>query len=139
MNFYQAELLKIADGCEHFHAVKCVGRECIGRLTQDVTIKLSFKSMGIANQFDALQIRLINRHDGEIDTQLIRLNEVWGKVRMRSTGDMISPHIWDDYGKVQWYGFTPTEAQYAALSNEVNEYLSAFAEPEQTESINMSL
>ena len=98
-----------------------------------------FRTTGIANQYDALQIKLINRHEGEIDALAIWLRDVWGKVRMRSTGDMIGPHIWDDYGKVQWYGFTPTEAQYAALSNEVNEYLSAFAEPEQTESLNMSM
>lgn len=137
MNFYQAELLKIAGSCEHFHAPRCVGRACIGRLTEDVTVKLSFKLMGIANQYDAVQIKLINQHEGEIDTQLILLHELWGNIKMRSTGDQIYPHIWDDYGKAQWYGFIPTKEQYAALSYEVNLYLSAFTEPEQTESEEM--
>ena len=135
--YFQTELLKIAAGCEYFHNPRCTGKACIGRLTDDVTVKLFFRTTGIADQYDALQLKLINRHEGEIDALMIRLNDVWGKVRMRSTGDMIGPHIWDDYGRVQWYGFTPTEAQYDALSDEVNEYLSAFVEPEQTESEEM--
>ena len=137
MNFYQAELWKIAAGCEHFHLPRCVGRECLGRLTEDVTIKLSFCAMGIANQYDALKIRLINRHEGDIDTQFIRLGELWGKVRMRAGGKTILPHIWDDKGDVHWYGFTPTLEQYDALSHAVNVYLSAYSEPEQTESEEM--
>ena len=138
-NFYQTELMKIAVGCTHFHAPRCAGRACIGRLTEDVTVKLTFASTCIANQYNAVRIRLFNRHEGEIDSLMIPLSDVWGKVRMCSTGDMIAPHIWDDYGKVQWYGLTPTSEQYTALSSEVNEYLSAFAEPEQTESLDMSM
>ena len=131
--------MKIASCCEHFHAPRCAGRACIGRLTEDVTVKLTFESTGIANHFDSVRIKLINRHEGEIDTLLIRLIDAWGKVRMHSTGEQITPHIWDNNDNVRWYGFTPTRDQYAALSEEVNVYLSAFAEPEQTETLDISL
>lgn len=139
MNFFQTELLKIAAGCEHFHNPRCAGKVCIGRLTDDVTVKLFFRTTGIADQYEALQLKLINRHEGEIDTLLIRLIDAWGKVRMHSTGEQITPHIWDNNDNVRWYGFTPTREQYVALSEEVNVYLSAFAEPEQTEILDISL
>ncbi len=136
-NFYQTELMKIAASCAHFHAPRCAGRACIGRLTEDVTVKLSFVSTHIRNEFDALLICLINRRDGEIDRQLIGLQELWGDVMMH--GDPVKPYIWEAFDTAEWYGFTPTSEQYTALSSEVNEYLSAFAEPEQTESLDMSM
>ena len=71
MTFIQSELDKIARNFDHFHFPKCVGRDCIGRLNEDVAIKISFKAMQSSGIYNALQIRLINRVGGDIDTQLI--------------------------------------------------------------------
>ena len=137
MTFIQSELDKIARNCDHFRFPKCVGRNCIGRLNEDVAIKISFKAMQSSGIYNALQIRLINRVGGDIDTQLISFTDLWGKVRMNGNGDIIRPHIWEDNGNPHWYGFTPTESQYIRLYQAVESYLECFAEPDQTESEEM--
>ena len=58
---------------------------------------------------------------------------------MHSSGSSIYPHIWDDCGRVHWYGFTPNEMQYDLLSHSVDEYLECFAEPEQTAEMDISM
>ena len=132
MNFFTKELQKIVAGCKNIHQPKFVGRECVGRLNDDITIKLSFDSQGYAGHYSALKIRLINRHEGELDSQILRFGELWENRN--------SPHAWDDGGNPRWYGFTPTKEQYRALSSEINDYLDCFIEPEQEEnqSINLS-
>ena len=130
MNFFTKELQKIVAGCKNIHQPKFVGRECVGRLSDDITVKLSFYAVSVSGHYDALKIRLINRHEGELDSQILRFGELWGN----------SPHAWDDGGNPRWYGFTPTKEQYQALSAEINDYLDCFTEPEleETESINLS-
>ena len=54
-----------------------------------------------------------------------------------------SPYIWKDGNNVEWYGYKPTDSDYSAMSETVDDYLSCFAEQELTESedeeLNISL
>ena len=138
MNFFTNELQKIAAGCENLHHPQFIGRTCIGRLTNDITVKLSFYALSVSGNYDALKVRLINRHEGEIDSQLIRFGELWGKVSMHDV-KKISPHAWDDGENPRWYGFTPTPEQYRILSAELDDYVSCFTDLEQEESECMGL
>ena len=134
MNFFTNELQKIVRGCENIHQPKFVGRECVGRLTDDIAVKLSFDTMGYANHYSALKIRLINRHEGQIDLQILRFDELWGNVI-----NGINPHAWSDGGDTSWYAFTPTSEQYRILSDELDDYLSCFTDLEQEEAESMEL
>ena len=40
----------------------------------------------------------------------------------------VIPHLWDDYGKVEWYAYHPTAADYDALCQSIGQYLSMFRE-----------
>ena len=138
MNFFTNELQKIVKDGGTIHQPKFVGRECVGRLTNDITVKLSFYALSVSGNYDALKVRLINRHEGEIDSQLIRFGELWGKVSMHDV-KKISPHAWDDGENPRWYGFTPTKEQYQVLSSEVKHYLENFTDLEQEEAESMGL
>ncbi len=139
MTFFEQELRRIVKHCDAIHCARFVGRECIARLTDDVTVKLSFRSMKIADHYDALQIRLLNRRDGEIDTQMLRLSDVWGKVTMRGRNEPIEPYAWTYQDETNWYGFQPNEMQFDLLSRSVDAYLECFTEPEQTEEPDISM
>ena len=132
MNFFTKELKKIAAGCENIHQPKFIGRECVGRLTNDITVKLSFDTQGYADHYSALKIKLMNRHEGQIDLQILRFGELWGQKN--------NPHVWTDCGETSWWGFTPAAEQYQLLSAEIDDYLSCFTdlEQEEAESINLS-
>ena len=50
-----------------------------------------------------------------------------------------SPYIWKDGNNVDWYGYKPTDNDYSALSETVDDYLSCFAEQELTEDEELSI
>lgn len=40
----------------------------------------------------------------------------------------MAPHIWDNYGKLEWYAYRPTEADYETIRQAVGRYLDVFRE-----------
>ena len=139
MNFFEQELRKIVKGCEAIHYPKYVGRECIARLTDDLTVKLSFRTLHIVDHYDALQIRLMNRRDGEVDSQHIRFADVWGQVTMQGRDERISPYAWTYQEDTHWYGFRPNEMQYQQISDALNDYLGCFLAISEEETMDMNL
>ena len=138
MNFFERELAKIAANCKNIRNTKFVGGACIGRLTDEVTVKIQMICLNLNTQYNALHIMLINRCEGCVDKHNIRLDDLWGEFTTPA-GNQISPHIWKHGRDIKWYGCVPTSAQFQQLSNAVDEYLECFTEPEQTESEDMDL
>ena len=139
MTFFEQELRRIVNGCDAIHYPKYVGRECIARLTDDLTVKLSFRSLHTADHYDALQIRLMNRRDGEVDTQLVRFADVWGQVTMQGRNERISPYAWTYQGETHWYGFCPNEMQYQQISDALSNYLGCFLDLSAEETMGMEM
>lgn len=46
--------------------------------------------------------------------------------------DGVIPHIWDDYGKADWYVYHPTRQDYEVLSDAVSDYLEVFQDMSQS-------
>lgn len=131
MNFFAQELKKICDRSEYIQNPKFVGRTAVFKLTDDITGKMEFVTQGYADHYTALRLSLFNRTEGVIDNQIARLSEVIGKKNMH--GSMIEPHIWTDRSESEWYGFTPTKADYSAMAETADDYLSCFADQEMSE------
>lgn len=131
MNFFAQELKKICDRSEYIQNPKFVGRTAVFRLTGEITGKMEFVTQGHADHYSALKLSLFNRTDGIIDNQAVKLSEIIGKKNMH--GSMIGPHIWTDCGESDWYGFTPTKADYSAMAETTDDYLSCFADQEISE------
>lgn len=139
MNYFERELRKIVEHCEYIRNPKYVGRSCIGRLDDDIVVRMEFESTMIRDKYNALRVTLMNRSEGKIDSQMIRLSELWG---MKSfNGNNIDPHICKYNDEVSWYCYMPTNAELKALSQSVDDYLECFAEPafEETEEMEMSM
>ncbi len=138
MNYFERELRKIVRHCEYIRNPKYVGRACVGKLDDDIVVKMEFESTMIRDKYNALRVTLMNRSEGKIDSQLLRFNELWGVKSFN--GNDIDPHIWKYNDEVSWYCYTPTNAELKALSQSVDEYLSCFTEPEmETEEMGMSM
>lgn len=139
MTTFERELRKICVNCNNIHSPKFVGRACIGRLDDDIVVKMEFESTMIRDKYNALRVTLMNRSEGKIDSQLIRFNELWGVKHIRDND--IEPHIWKYNENVEWYCYTPTSTEMFELSQSVDDYLECFAEPvfEETEDIDMSM
>ena len=53
------------------------------------------------------------------------------KVSNPNFGEGISPHLWRDGNKVDWYVYHPTETDYRELTDAVKTYLEVFLEPSE--------
>lgn len=136
---FEKELRKIFADNTLLADTKFVGRCCYGRLTDTINAKVQFVTGAISNQYTALKITLLNRNEGQIDSTVLRLQDLWGikKVNNPNFREGVSPHLWLDGNNLYWYAYQPTPADFAILENEMNSYLEVFAEPTQTMSMGM--
>lgn len=129
MNFFTQELQKITDRSEYIQKPKFVGQSCVFRLSDDVTGKLEFVTGIVANHYNALRLKLFNKSEGTIDIQLIGVGDVIGNKMIYA--NVQSPYyIWKNGNEVNWYGYKPTDSDYSAMSETVDDYLTCFAEQE---------
>ena len=139
MNFFTDELKKITDRSEYIQNPKFVGQSCVFRLSDDVTGKLEFITGIVADHYNTLRMKLFNKSAGPIDTQIMGIGDIIGNKKIYS--NIQSPYIWKDGNNVDWYGYKPTDSDYSAMSETVDDYLSCFAEQElsEDEELNISL
>ena len=132
MTFYEQELRKIVG--ERYPGATYVGRACYVRLSDMNRAKIQFVTGTVANQYNALQLTILNCGEGQVDALRLRFSDLLG-TKMTLNPDFrngVEPHIWDDYGKVSWYLYHPTRQDYEALSDAVSDYLEVFQDMSQS-------
>lgn len=130
MNFFAQELRKLVGQSNTLADPRYIGRACYGRVSENICVKLQFITMGHADHYEALKMTLINNTEGEIDTNIIRLKDIWGVKASANPNfrDGISPRIGIYQGEFEWYGFNPSPADYEILAESVDDYLELFSE-----------
>ena len=132
MNFFEQELRKIV--APKYPDATYVGRACYVRLSEMNRAKIEFITSIVANQYHALRLTILNRSEGQVDILLLKLSDILGKKQTNNPNfrDGVSPHIWDDYGKAEWYVYHPNSRDYQQLTDAVSDYLEVFQEQTQT-------
>lgn len=127
---FQNELNKIFGNDSVFDNTRFVGRACYGSLGADLKASAQFVSLHISNQYDALKINIINRTEGAVDSVTIRFKELWGNKFTNNPNfrEGVSPHLWLDGDKLEWYVYTPTNTDFEELREAVSEYTELFRE-----------
>lgn len=127
---FQNELNKIFGNDSVFDNTRFVGRACYGSLGADLKASAQFVSLHISSQYDALKINIINRTEGAIDSVTIRFKELWGNKYTNNPNfrEGVSPHLWLDGDKLEWYVYTPTNTDFEELREAVSEYTELFRE-----------
>ena len=103
MTFYEQELRKIVG--ERYPDATYVGRACYVRLSDMNRAKIQFVTGIVSKQYNALQMTFLTRSEGQVDTLRLRFSDLLG-TKVTSNPNFrngVDPHIWDDYGKVDWY------------------------------------
>ena len=129
MTFYEQELRKLfADGMV-IGSPKFTGRACLGTLGKDLRARVQFVTSGHADHYDVISVTVLNRTDGVVDKLRLRLKDILGIKQVPGNPNFrngVAPHIWEDSGKVEWYAFRPSAADYSAMRQAVSEYLGVF-------------
>lgn len=123
MNFFEKELRSMFAHTDVIDSPVFAGRCLIGKLGDDVRVKLQFIDPHVRHNYSAIQVDIINKNDGLIDRQAFRMVDIIG-MRKRATGDY-EPHIWIYNGKTEWYGqIMPSEK--AKIADTVLSYVEMF-------------
>ncbi|WP_304431786.1 hypothetical protein [Acutalibacter muris] len=127
MSFYESELQKMICGIPFIQSHTLAGKSILGKLDRDLRVKISFVTTGIAEHYDALKIHIINRTEGEVDTQLVKFRDILSHGR--------NIVIDEDRDGPTWGLNKPLQSDYAKINQFLHNYLSYFApeqEPEET-------
>lgn len=131
MNFFEQELRKIV-GSQYPDAA-FVGRACYVRLNEMNRAKIQFTTCGTADRYQALQMTILNRNDGQVDTLRLRFADLLGKGQVSNPYIQQSgPYAWTYNGKTEWYAHQPNDRDYRQLTDAVSGYLDVFQEQVQS-------
>lgn len=130
-NFFEQELWYLFGDWRAIDTPYCSGQSCYGTLDKELRVRIQFISTHISGQYDALKLTVLNRINGPVDTQVVKLGDLLGKKPIPGNPNFqegVAPHIWDNYGKLEWYAYRPTEADYETIRQAVVRYLDVFRE-----------
>lgn len=130
-NFFEQELRKLFGDGTIIHAPVFVGRACLGGLDAGRQVRAEFVTMGHADHYEALRLTLLDNDLGVVDKLTLRLKDVWGRKTIPNNPYLkngVTPHIWVNDDKADWYAYYPTPADYQVLRQAASDYLSAFRE-----------
>ena len=125
---FENELRNIFDGIESLTNKKYIGRAFYGNIDKDVRLKAEFISLNTYEHYDAIRIKSIKRDDGEIDVAVIRFKEVLGMkpVLNGNFPNGVSPHMWINRGRLEWYAYAPNEFDYEKITKQITDYIEVF-------------
>ena len=131
MTKFEQELRRMFDHDAVFPHTRFVGNACYGRLTDQIRVKICFQTGRIADQYDRLNVTLLNRNEGVIDNMVLKFQDIWGRKKVSNPNfrEGVFAHLWKDGNAVDWYVYHPTEADYQKLAGAVKTYLEVFQEP----------
>ena len=132
MNFYEKEMRSLFANNSMITDAKFCGKTMLGRLDDELKVKLQFVSTKFADQYDAIRATVINRSEGEVDKETFRFSDIIGKQR-NSAGE-VEPHMWEYGEKPEWY-IPISTSDRAHISETVLDYVGMY---QQTESLDMS-
>lgn len=138
---FENELRKIFDNVEGLSNIKYVGRACYASIGKDLKLKAEFANTSMSStHYDAVRCRVINRTDGEVDINIIRLEDLWGIKKIPDNPNFsrngVSPHMWIYDNKLEWYAYHPSKEDFAKLSNAITEYVEVFQEQSEEQHMN---
>lgn len=140
MNQFEQELRKLFVHDALFEDTKFIGRMCYGKIGDNIRVRAELTTLGHADHYEALKITMLNRTEGVIDTVNIRFSDLYGKKQVCNPNfrEGVNPHLWYDNGRLEWYVYKPTPADFEQLSEAVDSYLEMFREPTQEMSCGMT-
>lgn len=111
-------------GNDIIHDAKFCGKTMLGKIDDDLRVKLEFISTHIASQYDAVRATIINRSEGVVDKQVFKFADIIGQYQ-RPGRESLDPHMWEYNNKPEWY--TPiTQSQKASIAGNVLRYIEMY-------------
>lgn len=129
MTFYEQELKRLFGGSNMIHDAKYCSKTLLGKIDDELRVKLQFVTTGVHGHYNALRLKFINRTDGEVDAETLKFGDILGdNPAYQSNPFAKGIYIWEEAGNAVWYGYHPSPAAYKKIANTVNDYISMYQE-----------
>lgn len=132
MNFFEKEMRQMFGDTDIIAEPKFIGKTMLGKLDDELRVKLQFISTNTPKHYDALRVSIINRTDGVVDTETIKFGDTIG-LRKDNSGNTIHPYIWENNNQGMWYT-SVTLSEKAQIADSILDYVGMYQE--QTMSAN---
>lgn len=129
IGFFESEMQKLCTGIPYIKRPAFMGKTMIARLDDDLRVKINFQTANTYNTYEALQVRIINRTDGEVDSQWLWFKELINDGR---------PHSISDYGHGFGWFYKPSQSDYAKITEALHNYIATYA-PEMEQESDMGM
>ena len=126
MNFYEQQMRQMFSSASIIKEPKFTGKTMLGKLDDELRIKLQLVSTFIGGQYNAVQAAIINRTDGTVDKEIFKFSDIIG-MQKRKNLDEIEPHIWEYNGKAEWY-IPITSAEKVQIADTLRAYIGMYQE-----------
>ena len=134
MNFFEGELRELFGDGQTISDPNFTGKICLGTLGKELRVRAEFVSSDRSNLYDALNLTVLGRTKGELDTLLLMLQDVWGEKTVSvnpNFQEKVSPRILAYNGEIKWDRYQPDAGDYQALRKAAAQYLDMFRERQQ--------
>ncbi len=130
MDFFEKEMRTMFDGNTIIQEPQFFGKTLLGRLDDDLRIKLEFISSGVQNCYFSMQMSVFNRNQGLVDKTIFPFSDVLGMYQCPGCQPM-PHHIIVECCDAKW--FTPiTEAQKQLYADRVLAFAEMYLDPAQS-------
>ena len=120
MEFFEQQMHIMFDDSAFRKGARFIGKTMIAKIDDDLRVKAQFVSTNVAKRYDAIRVRIINRTEGEVDTETILFADIIGL-----KGGKVKPYMWECDNKGRWY--TPvTNFDIATIGDVVDNYISMY-------------
>ena len=124
MNFFEKEMRQMFEDNDLLQEAKFLGKTMLAKLDDDLRIKLQFIASHISNEFDTVQLSIINRTEGVVDKQDFKFSDIIGQYIHPGRTPM-DYHMWEYNNKPEWY--TPISlADKARIADTVLDYVAMY-------------
>lgn len=127
MNFFEKELRTMFEHNDIIRNPVFAGRCLIGKLSDDIRVKLRFVTTGVSDHYTAIHASIINKNEGLVDEETFMFVDIIGKQNGHS-GTRI-PHIWTLNDTTEWYKDI-TQTERAKIADTILGYVEMYQSPD---------
>lgn len=102
MNFFEQQMRQMFGDTDIIREPKFIGKTMIGKLDDELLVKLQFISTFNSTEYNAVQASVINRTEGVVDNQTFEFSDLIG-IQIFDSGEKVEPHhvgAWRKFGLV---------------------------------------
>lgn len=110
---------KLCRSIPYLQSPSYMGKTMIAKLDENLRIKISFAECGVHDKYEALQVRIINRTEGEVDAQIFKFRDLLSRGRTLAI---------EDFGDGPTWGLQkPLQSDYTKIIAALHNYIAMYA------------